>query len=375
MIQRGRTGIAQYVFAFLKALISRPDRPDLTLFVLEEDEPLFEFARNHLRIELVAERHRPPVRNILWHQFKLPSLARSLDLDVLHVPSYRRMVWRHTCALVSTIHDLAPFRVRGKYDPLRMFYGRVVVRALAHRQHEVIAISQHTAADIKHFFDIPDERVTVVHNGLDKTRFSTIASDGIRSKTVQALESGPPFFLYVSRLEHPAKNHVRLIEAFTRFKEKSRSDWILVLGGSDWHGAEHIHEAARVSSFKSDIRFLGFVPDEDLPHLYRAAGAMVYPSLFEGFGLPPIEAMACGCPVLSSHCGALEEIVGRSAALIDPENVAAISGELERVASSPEWRESLRRRGFENIRRFDWDENVEKVLQIYSRAKSRAGRI
>jgi hypothetical protein len=111
-------------------------------------------------LHLVKERYRPAVRNVLWHQVTLPRLTRQLGLEVLHVPSYRRMLWPRPCALVATIHDLAPFRLPGKYDPLRMFYGRVVARALARRQHEIIAVSQHTATDIRHFFRVQPERLT-----------------------------------------------------------------------------------------------------------------------------------------------------------------------------------------------------------------------
>ncbi|HLP76045.1 MAG TPA: glycosyltransferase, partial [Candidatus Paceibacterota bacterium] len=141
VIQRGRTGIAQYLFALLRALASEAKNHHFTLFVLEEDLPLFEFVRGTMEIASVPERFRPPARNILWHQFQLPKLARLHGLDVLHVPSYRRMPWRKPCALVATIHDLAPFHLQGKYDWKRMLYGRVICRAFARRQNDIIAVS------------------------------------------------------------------------------------------------------------------------------------------------------------------------------------------------------------------------------------------
>ena len=134
VIQRGRSGVAQYVFALVQALSRQAARHDLTLFVLEDDLPLFDFARDSAKIVPVPERFRPPVNDILWHQMFLPSLARAHQLDVLHVPSYRRMLWPRPCPLVTTIHDLAAFHVAGKYDWKRMFYGRVVARWLARRR-------------------------------------------------------------------------------------------------------------------------------------------------------------------------------------------------------------------------------------------------
>jgi len=361
VIQRGKTGIAQYVFALTRALLDLPDGPELTLFVLEEDRPLFAFAEGRAQIEIVSEKYRPAVRNILWHQLALPRRVRALGLDVLHVPSYRRMLWSRPCPLVATIHDLAPFHVTGKYDWKRMFYGRVIVRRLAARQDEIIAISHNTAADITRFFQVEAGNMEVVHNGLDHERFCP-------GEAVSQPQVDHRYFLYVSRLEHPGKNHVRLIEAFNQFKTATHSPWLLVLGGSDWHGAEAIHEAAARSPFASDIRFLGFVADEKLPALYRSAGAVVYPSLYEGFGFPPLEAMACGCPVLTTHRGALAEVVGDAASIVDPENIGEMAVELERLATDERWRARLIEAGTQNAARFAWRTCAEATHQIYRQA-------
>ena len=189
----------------------------------------------------------------------MPKLARQHKLDVLHIPSYRRMLWPRPCTLVSTIHDLAPFQVANKYDWKRMFYGRVVVKRLARRQHHIIAISQNTASDIKTFFKLPEKTITVVHNGLEHDRFFPGSTATARNEVAKRHGLQKPFFLYIARLEHPAKNHVRLISAFNQFKTATKSNLQLVLGGSDWNGAEAIHEAIRHSPFSNDIRSLGFV--------------------------------------------------------------------------------------------------------------------
>ena len=361
VIQRGKTGVAQYVFALTQALLAHAHEHEITLFVLAEDVPLFAFVGDKIRLEIVGEKWRGALKNILWHQFVLPSVAKKLKLDVLHVPSYRRMIWRKPCALLSTIHDLAPFHVQGKYDPLRMFYGRVIVKYLARRQDGIIAISTNTAEDIQRFFGIPVSKQNILLNGLDHARFKP-AESGSTAKVDGNLEQ--PYFLYVSRLEHPAKNHVRLIEAFNRFKAASGSPWLLALGGSDWHGAEVIHAAAKASPYAKDIRFLGFVSDATLPDLYRGAGAFVYPSLFEGFGLPPVEAMASGCPVISSTRGSLDEVVSEAALRIDPENIEEMAAALTTLATDENARKDLIRRGFANAKRFDWAKNGQNYLDI-----------
>lgn len=367
VVQRGRSGVAQYVFALLRAFRPHATAHRFTLFVLEQDRALFDFAAGEMEIVGVPERYRPPMADIAWHQTQLPALARRRGLEVLHVPSYRRMLWRAPCPRVTTIHDLAAFHVAGKYDWARMFYGRVVARQLARQQEEIIAVSRTTARDLDRFFQLDRRRITVIPNGLDHARFRPAPPEEARA-WAQAHGIERPFFLYVSRLEHPGKNHVRLIEAFNRFKAQTRSDWQLVLGGSDWHGAEVIHRCIDASPHAADIRRLGFVKDADLPRWYQAAGAFVYPSLFEGFGFPPLEAMACGCPVACSPRGALAETVGEAAAIVDPEDVDGLQWELTRLATDGAWRATLRAVGLKHAAGYNWNKTAAATLGAYARA-------
>ncbi|HEX5223215.1 MAG TPA: glycosyltransferase family 1 protein [Verrucomicrobiae bacterium] len=365
VIQRGQTGIAQYVFSLLQALAMHRDH-EFVLFVLERDLPLFEFASRRMTIVPVPERYRCPVADILWHQTELPRLVQTQQLDVVHVPSYRRMLWRSPCPRVATIHDLAAFHVSRKYDWKRMLYGRVVAARLARAQEELIAVSRNTAKDMKQFWNIPTERVTVIHHGLNLRRFSPRDEP---PGGPQPFGIEQPFFLYVARLEHPGKNHVRLIHAFERFKMETRSPWQLALAGSDWHGADVIHETIAQSWACRDIHTLGFVSADALPRLYQAASVFVYPSLHEGFGFPPLEAMASGCPVLCSSRGALEEVVGNAAVTINPEDVDALKNEMVRLSTDEELRNRLTRAGLQWSKQFDWARAAEKTLAVYHRAR------
>ncbi|MBB5032222.1 glycosyltransferase family 4 protein [Prosthecobacter vanneervenii] len=367
VIQRGKTGVAQYVLALTRALMPYTDVVKFHILALAQDLPLFDFARGRMEIIPVDERWRSPVRNIWWHQRVLPRWLDEQQIDVLHVPSYRRMVCSAHCNLISTIHDLAPFHVKKKYDLARMLYGRIVVKLLARRQNGIIAVSSSTARDVERFFGVPVQNQNVILNGIDHSRFNLGDPVAARTLVESRWQLMEPFFLYVSRIEHPAKNHIRLIESFNQFKTNTGSPWQLVLAGSDWHGAEHIHSAARQSPFSKDIRFLGFVEDAVLPDLYRAASVMVYPSLFEGFGLPPIEAMACGCPVICSNRGSLAEVVGSAARIINPEDQAQMADALQDVAIHHEKRESLIQAGLLNARRFNWDENAKRVMEVYEK--------
>ncbi len=163
------------------------------------------------------------------------------------------MIWTRSVARVATIHDLAPCAMSKKYNWPRMFYARVVARMLAWRQDGVIAVSRQTERDIAAYFGLRGARVACVPNGIDHERFHVTSTER------------EPFLLYVARLEHPAKNHCRLIAAFDRFKAETKSDWKLVLAGSDWQDAGAIHAAARRAKFAADIRFLVSCPRKRSP--------------------------------------------------------------------------------------------------------------
>ena len=377
VIQRGRSGVGQYVLSIARALLPYAKQHEFSLFVLEEDRPLFSFAEGAMQIVPVEERFRPAVRDILWHQTRLPGLVKKLGLDVIHAPSYRRLIASAPCARVGTIHDLAPFRLAGKYDWKRMLYGRIVVKQLARRQDAVIAVSNTTAADIRQFFGVAGDRLTTVANGIDHERFNLTGAECAKARVASKWVLNDPYFLFVSRLEHPGKNHVRLIAAYEQFRTATKSGIKLVLGGGDWHGAEVIRARAAASPFSADIRFLGFVPDAELPALYQAAEAMVYPSLFEGFGLPPIEAMACGCPVICSTRGALAEVVGNAASIVDPESEADIARAMSSVISGGEARTRQIAAGIQRAGQFSWDHAASETLAVYRAAVARraSGRV
>lgn len=365
VIQRGRSGIARYVLSLLDEFQQPSHKFEFFVFVLKDDLPLFDFLNASVRKVVVSERFRSPVADILWHQWVLPRLVKKYSLDVIHVPSYRRMMRRAPCATLATIHDLAPFRLSGKYDRARMVYGRVIARFLARQQDRIIAVSQATADDIHRYYGTATDRVQVIQNGIDHRKF--YPGDALEAKAwVEAKHSiSKPFFLYVARFEHPAKNHRRLIDAFDAFKEKTGSNWQLVLGGGDWHGAEKIHGRIRESPYRDEIHTMGFISDKALPIWYRAANVFVFPSLFEGFGLPPLEAMACACPVICSTRGSLKEIVGDAAVLIDPENADDLERKMVELASDESLRAKLRAKGMDWVQSFTWERCASETMDVY----------
>lgn len=303
-----------------------------------------------------------PILNIAWHQSALQWHSKARGLDVLFLPaaSRRTPIWS-TCPTVGTIHDLTPFHMPDKYDAARSFYQKHVLTRMLKRLDHVIAISECTKRDIQQFIGIPDEKISVIHHAADTSTFyprdkaaslAALAQYGVRG----------PFLVYTSRIEHPAKNHVRLIQAFDQLKAKENLPHQLVLTGADWHGAQEVHRAAAAAQYAQDIVLTGFVRSGDLPLLYCAADLMVFPSLFEGFGLPVLEAMASGVPVACSNISSLPEIAGDAAVLFDPTDVDAIAQGMRIILTDDAAARHYMRLGMARACEFSWKKTASLTM-------------
>ncbi|MCB1133247.1 MAG: glycosyltransferase, partial [Verrucomicrobiae bacterium] len=252
MIQGGRSGVARYVIALADAI--ERGQPDVELHVagLDADRALFPRIDASRWIS-IPERASGGAANLLWHQLSLDGLVRKRAIDLVHIPSYRRMMFHCHVPQVATIHDCAPFVMRGKYDLARGFFGRGVVPAIARRTDRIIAVSETTGRDIVKWMKVPREKVNVIPNGIDHDMFRPQDGAAVAEfRRRRGLDA--PFFLYVARLEHPAKNHVRLIRAFERLVADGAFDGRLILPGAPWHGSETIVRAVETSPARERIR-------------------------------------------------------------------------------------------------------------------------
>jgi glycosyltransferase involved in cell wall biosynthesis len=208
---------------------------------------------------------------------------------------------------------------------------------------------------------IERSKLHVVPNGIDHRLYFPRPAEAVEAFMVEHGQAAPYFF-YVGRLEHPGKNHCRLIEAYEAFRDESGLEIDLVLAGADWSGAEVVHERIDASPCVDDIRRLGFVDDDDLPFWYCGARAVLLPSLSEGFGIPIAEAFACGVPVVASHLPPLKEVGADEAEYVDPLDAASIRDGLTRISRGGGEGGGARR---ERARGFDWDEVAEQIRRIY----------
>ena len=364
MIQGGRSGVGRYVIALSEALVCEQTSVDLTIAGLDADRGLFPWLRDDRWVSIPANMSGGAA-NLVWHQASLNKVLKNLQLDLVHIPSYRRIMWHCSVPQVVTIHDCAPFVLRQKYDMVRGFFGRVIVPILARRVPRIIAVSETTAKDVVRYMGVPAEKVTVVPNGLDHRMFSPPSAEKIEEFR-QRKQLNQPFFLYVARLEHPAKNHLRLIQAFEILAKSGVFSGHLVLPGSPWHGSEVVEQAVAASPFRERIRLEGFVENADLPLWYAAAEALVFPSLMEGFGLPLLEAQACGTRVASADATSLPEVIGPAGILFNGHDTAAIAAAMERlVTMDMDERRLLECQGMTWATRFTWSAHAASAVEIY----------
>ncbi len=363
MIQGGLSGVGRYVVEIAQR-IPQSSGVDLHVAGLVDDRHLFPKTSDANWIS-IPKRYAKGAANLFWHTMALPRILRQRSFDLYHSPSYRRIIPCCPAAQIATVHDCAPFHLREKYGLIRGFFGRSFAPAMARRCQGILTVSHFTARDIVQFYKIPIDSINVIHNGLDHNTYYPRDSKALADFR-QRMGIAKPYLLYISRLEHPGKNHVRLIEAYDRARKAGIIDAPLVLGGAPWHGAETIRQRVASSPFAASILLPGFIEEADLPLWYGAAAALIFPSLIEGFGLPVAEALACGIPVLSSDRGSLPEVGGDAALYFDPTDIDSIVRSLEEFANcKPEAREALCKRGIKQAAKFHWDNAAQATAKAY----------
>jgi glycosyltransferase involved in cell wall biosynthesis len=307
---------------------------------------------------------------VMWHRLSLPVPVEFVTgrVDVFHSPNFvLAPVWR--ASTVLTVHDLA-FLLRPECadSRLRDYLEKTVPRSVA-RANFILADSENTRDDLICLLGVPPAKVEVVPGGVD-SYFAPVVDQEMLSQMRQRVSGGAPFILNVGVIE-PRKNLVRLIEAFEIVKSRLDLPHKLVLAGKRGWLSDPIYRRARSSPIASEIVFPGYIPDSDLPSLYSAADLFAFPSLYEGFGLPPLEAMACGTPVIVSDSSSLPEVVGDAALMVGAEATEELASAMARAFEDSELRQQMIARGLEQAKQYPWRASAAKMLAVYRRMGDR----
>jgi glycosyltransferase involved in cell wall biosynthesis len=311
--------------------------------------------------------------------FGVRSVLKEYKCDLIHIPHLFWVPQFLPCPYVVTVHDLLDFMYRatngsGFRRTLHFYCTQQVLKRAA----RVMAVSNFTKKDVQRLFGVQDERVEVIYNAIDERFLQGHTTDAERQFIAERFQVNYPFLLYAGRIS-PHKNVVRIIEAFSALKaeldkEGKFPDLRLIIIGDEVSRHPDLRRAVIRSGRQNDVRFLGFVPIDVLRIFYDAAKVFVFPSLYEGFGLPPLEAMSHGTPVVTSNTSSLPEVVDTAAVLVNPENVFEIMRALHRILVDQPLRERLKQRGYEQVQRFSWEASVHRIVQVYSEVAAGHGR-
>lgn len=352
-----RAGVSRYIYNLLVHLSAVDPEGDYTIFL--NSRCALPVSTRQKRSHLPTQ--QPWVR-ILWEQLLQPPQLVAAGIALLHSPLNVQPLLL-PCRGVVTMMDLTFVAYPEGFRAQQRIYHKVFTRLSARRASRLIAISSSTAQDLRRFFAVPEAKTSVILPGVDAA-YRPINDKSVLSSFRLRHNLPREFILFVGTLE-PRKNLIMLLHAYAQFKRQTNTNHKLVLAGGKGWCYEPIFATVEKLGLQTDVLFPGFVAEDELPLWYNTADVFVYPSLYEGFGLPPLEAMACGKPVVVADTSSLPEVVGDAGLCIDAHQPEEWAAALRRLCQDADLRCNLSSRGLERARQFSWTKMARQTVQVY----------
>jgi glycosyltransferase involved in cell wall biosynthesis len=352
-------GISWYIYNLLRQLPRIDPSNRFSVFLNER-----QYVDERVDLHYTRWPAQQPLARIVWEQLILPAQLRRQKVDLIHAMAFAGPLLFNG-PMVVTVYDLSFLRFPRAFRPWNRWYLSQFTRWSAHRARHVIAISESTRQDVINFLGMPSDRVEVVYCGADPL-FHSLPPEQIQAFRKQH-NLPDKFVLFLGTLE-PRKNLDRLLRAYAGWWQMDPDAPYLVIAGAQGWYYDAVLSLVHSLGVAERVIFLGYVPREDLPLLYNSADMFVYPSLFEGFGLPVLEAMACGVPVITSNVSSLPEVAGEAAVLIDPTDTDELRESLLSLWRDSDQRRNLAARGKKQASHFTWERAAEQTVSIYERA-------
>jgi len=356
-----KSGVGYYTEQLIRALEIVERKNEYVLFSTRDfDLPLSDATRFRKRIT-------PYVWGYAWMQVGQPVQILRERLDVYHGPNFV-VPLAAPCPTVVTVHDLSSFIMREKHRWMNNVIQRVLVPPSARRSRAIIAVSETTRNDVVRILGVPERKIRVIPEAVDRI-FEPVEDNVSRDRVLRKLGLPQKYILFLGTLE-PRKNIPTLMEAYARLIHSGDIDhWLVLAGGQGW-GGDAIQQKMRSLGIEAHVKFTGYVDREDMPALYSMADVFVYPSLYEGFGLPPLEAMACGIPTIVSDGSSLNSVVADAGLKIDPLNVSSLADAMRRVLFDQSLRRELVHRGKKRVQCYSWEATARETLALYQEVVS-----
>jgi glycosyltransferase involved in cell wall biosynthesis len=343
-----RTGIEEYSYQVIKHLRNKLDKHLVVIYLRPKQTIDFSLPENWRVKRIQFPR--------LWTQIGLSLQLFLNPMDVLFVPAHT-IPFFHPKKTFVTVHGLEYEVMPEAYSFWERFYMRFSIKNSCRWAKRIISVSQNTKQDLINLYEIPEEKIRVVYEGYEKK------SGEVEMSRDLELEAIKPYFLFVGRLEK-RKNIVGIISAFEIFMEKTGANYKLLLGGRFGYGEAEIKNKIEKSKYKKDIVILGFVSQERKWQLFKQAYLFLFPTFYEGFGIPVLEAQSVGVPVITSNRSSLPEISNGSAFLADPKEEKMIAKGIYALVNDEKMKNAIIKKGYENVKRFSWEKCSEQIARI-----------
>jgi glycosyltransferase involved in cell wall biosynthesis len=358
------TGIGNYTYNVLKHMPYRTENKITIIHSVNDKTYLSKLLTfNNLKDIKTPRLNMLPLAKGIQKMILMPLKINQQKLDVVHDTYHFGpfFLLNRPTRRVLTVHDLTPLILPEFHKRSRTFLHKVIFYKILKDSDHIITVSENTKNDLINKFKIPEDKIRVIPLAANEN-FKQIDESKIFSTTTK-YNINCPFILYVGTLE-PRKNIPNLLNAYYKLKKQGINHKLVIAGGKGWKYKE-IFETIEKLNLQKDVIFTGYVPDEDLPGLYNAAELFVYPSLYEGFGLPPLEAMQCGTPVITSNTSSLPEVVGAAGITVNPYDVDELANKMYEVLTNEDLRKEMSKKGLERAKLFSWKKCAEEHLKVY----------
>jgi len=356
-----RAGISRYTGDIIKSLAGVDRDNEYSLFCNAKSR--YSWSKyDNVKEEVIRFPHLGTFTEKLWEEILLPKALISKKIDLFHSTRFV-LPKKKPCKFIVTIYDLAFKKFPSLIAKKAFKYFDREIKSAVNLADKIIVVSENTRKDLIDLFGAREDKIEVIYGGINEN-FRPIRREESLKKIRKKHRLPEKIILFVGSIG-PRKNLKRLITAFYELKKNGSVRHKLVLVGEKGSLYEDISGMSKKLGLGHDVIFTGYIPESELPIIYNIADLLVYPSLYEGFGFPPLEAMACGIPIVASNVSSLPEVVGEAALLVDPFNVEAISGAMVRVLEDNDLRAKMIEKGFERLKKFSWEKTARKTLNLY----------
>jgi len=378
------SGVSEYTVNLLFAIFQQDKKNNYKLFYNSYHDvsariPKFNFPG----VKTIKLDYPNKILNYcLFKIFKLPKIDKKIGgADIFWLPNFNFIALSENCRKIVTVHDLSFLRYPHYFSRRHNFWQKNInVKKLLRSADKIISVSDNTRLDVCELCRVSPKKIKTIYSGISAKYRLIDAADPYRQEVKKKYQLPDKFMLFLGTIE-PRKNIEGIIEAYKYFRGNEHSDLIhfagqaevknniikLVIAGRPGWGYKSVYERARASKYSRDIIFTDYISDEDKPYLYNLAMMFIYPSFYEGFGFPPLEAAACGTPSIASNCSSLPEIMGNAAILVDPFNISDIAHAMANLAYDINLRASLSQAGLERAKQFSWEKCAREVIEMFEK--------